>query len=71
MRQIDSPENFGELKRAEKPAPEARPEWVPTGTPHIERNVKDGRLRNVAPEPPPDPLPYMIYWGRSTLLRLR
>jgi hypothetical protein len=39
MRQIDSPENFGELKRAEKPAPEARPEWVPTGTPHIERNV--------------------------------
>jgi hypothetical protein len=39
----------------EKPKPDPKPEWLPTGTPGIERNDK-GQLRNVQPTPPPEPL---------------
>lgn len=58
--------DFGDLgKKVDYPAPEAD-EWVQHGdNPHIERNTKTGRLRNVEPPPkakqwvyvPPLPVP--------------
>lgn len=71
MRQIDRPEDFGELKRVEKPAPEPAPQWRPTGTPGIEQD-SEGRLRTSIPENEAcnaaPPFPYFgspQTWGRA------
>jgi len=54
-------ESFKPLgEKVEKPTT-AKPEWLPTGTPGIERN-QQGQLRNVTPPPPSPPQTY-IYGG--------
>lgn len=70
MRQIDRDEvqPLGQPLPREK-APDTRPEWVPTGTPGIERHRDTGQIRTNRPEPPPEipPFPYFgtpQTWGR-------
>ena len=52
MREIDNQEQVQPLgPKVEKPAAEPKPEWKPTDRPGIERNIEDGKLRNVRPTP--------------------
>jgi hypothetical protein len=64
MRQIDRDEvpGLGKPLPREKPA-DARPEWLPTGTPGIERHRDTGQTRTNIPTPPAEPAPWSPYFG--------
>ncbi len=70
MRQIDRDDvpGLGKPLPRDKPV-DTRPEWLPTGTPGIERHRDSGQMRNVTPPPPPAEVwvPYFgspQTWGR-------